>query len=117
MRDCAKCWADHIVPSSLKATVDGQPLQAPVRYRAASPLYSFEYPADNIFAIPDGPGTGQSVADGYWIYLHPLSKGDHTVSFSGDFDLPAGDDCGSGLGPTSFGFAGSYKLTVQGGHH
>ena len=116
LRDCARCWADHIVPSSLGVTVDGQPLHELASYRAASPLYSFEYPADNIFGIPGGPGTGQSVADGYWIYLLPLSAGDHTVSFSGVFDLPAGDDCGSGLGPTSFGFAGSYKLTVQGRH-
>ena len=96
--------------------MDGRPLQQLASYRAASPLYSFEYPADNIFGIPGGPGTGQSVADGYWIYLLPLSAGGHTVSFSGAFDLPAGDDCGSGFGPTSFGFAGSYNLTVRGGH-
>ena len=116
LRDCARSWADHIVPSSLEVTVDGRPLQQLASYRAASPLYSFEYPADNIFGIPGGPGTGQSVADGYWIYLLPLSAGGHTVSFSGAFDLPAGDDCGSGFGPTSFGFAGSYNLTVRGGH-
>jgi hypothetical protein len=115
LRSCARCWADHIVPSSLEVTVDGRALEDLARYRAASPLFTFAYPADNIFGIPDGPGTGQSVSDGYWIYLHPLPAGQHTVSFSGAFDLPAGDDCGSGFGPTSFGFAGSYKLNVQGG--
>jgi hypothetical protein len=115
MRDCARCWANHIVPSSLAVTVDGQALADPARYRAASPLFTFEYPADNIIGIPGGPATGQSVSDGYWIYLHPLPAGEHAVSFSGVFDLPAGDDCGSDLGPTSFAFGGSYKLNVQGG--
>jgi hypothetical protein len=115
LRACARCWADHIVPASLAVTVDGRALQDLARYRTASPLFTFAYPADNIFGIPDGPATGQSVSDGYWIYLHPLPAGEHTVSFSGFFDLPAGDDCGSGFGPASFGFAGSYKLNVQGG--
>ena len=115
LRACAKCWADHIVPSLLEVTVDGRALKDLKRYRAASPLFTFEYPADSIMGIPGGPATGQSVSDGYWIYLRPLSAGQHTVSFSGTFDLPAGDDCGSGFGPASFSFAGSYKLNVRGG--
>ena len=115
LRACAACWADHIVPASLEVMVDGRALEDLARYRAASPLFAFEYPMDNIFGIPGGPGTGQSVSDGYWIYLPPLPAGEHTMSFSGAFDLPAGDDCGSGFGPASFGFAGSHRLNVQGG--
>lgn len=117
LRDCAKCWADLIVPSSLEVTLDGRELQQLSRYRAASPLYTFEYPADNIFGIPGGPATGDSVADGYYIYLNPLSAGTHSLSFSGMFDLPTGNECGLGNGsPVSFGFAGSYELIVEGGN-
>jgi len=116
-RDCAKCFGDRIVPSSLEVTVDGRALKDLASYRVASPPFTFAYPADNIIEIPDGPGTGQSVSDGYWIYLHPLPAGEHTISFSGLFDFPTGDECGAGFGgPTSFGFAGSYTLSVQGGN-
>jgi len=33
LRDCARCWADHIVPSSLGVTVDGQPVFLPASDR------------------------------------------------------------------------------------
>jgi hypothetical protein len=117
LRACAKCFADRIVPSSLQVTVDGQALTDLPRYRADSPLFSFDFPADNIYGIPNGPGTGQAVSDGYWIYLHPLSAGEHTISFSGSFNFPTGNECNAGFpADTSFGFSGSYRLNVQGGH-
>jgi hypothetical protein len=117
LRMCAKCFADHIDPSSLQVTLDGQALENLERYRVVSPLFTFSYPADNIFGIPNGPATGEAVSDGYWIYLAPLSAGEHTLSFSGSFAFNPGDDCGMNLSePIAFGFAGSYRLMVQGGH-
>jgi len=115
MRDCAACWADLIDVSSLQATLDGAELVNPGAYRASSPLFSFDYPADNIFGIPNGPGTGQSVSDGYWVLLHPLSAGEHTLSFSGQFQIPQGS-CGTDFGgDVSFGFGANYRLTATGG--
>jgi hypothetical protein len=114
LRACAKCWADQIVVSSLEATLDGEALSDLGSYRVASPLFTFEYPADNIFGIPGGPGTGQSVSDGYWLLLNPLSAGSHTLSFSGAFEIPAEGACGAD-GPASFGFGAVYELTVEGG--
>jgi hypothetical protein len=117
LHDCAACWGDQIAVSSLAATLDGVPLSDLGNYRAVSPMFTFEYPEDNIFGIPDGPGTGQSVADGYWIMLGPLSAGEHTLSFGGLFVFATGDECGLGAGePVSFGFGGSYVLTVEGGN-
>lgn len=113
MRNCAECWADLIDVSSLQAALDGAELQDPAAYRASSPLFSFEYPADNIFGIPNGPGTGQSVSDGYWALLHPLSAGEHALSFSGQFNVPQGA-CGSDFGgDVTFGFGANYRLTVR----
>lgn len=110
---CATCWGDHIVVSSLTIVVDGVPLQALETYRAVSPMFGFEYPADNIFGIAGGPSTGLSVGDGYWIMLQPLSAGEHTVSFSGGFEFPDGDEgCNGSGGGFSFGFGGDYVLTV-----
>lgn len=111
LRACAQCWEDHVNPASLEATLDGQPLQDLAAYRVQSPLFTFDYPADNIFGIPNGPGTGDAVSDGYWILLHPLAAGEHTLSFSGTSNVPAGA-CGN-TNPSSGTFGGSYRLTVQ----
>jgi len=116
LRDCASCWADLIDVSSLHASVDGRALTDLGSYRAASPLFTFEYPADNIFGIPGGPASGQSVSDGYWVLLNPLSAGEHTVSFSGVIEIPAGGACGLETeDPISLGFGAVYQLTVSGG--
>ena len=117
LTDCATCWGDHTVVSSLQATLDGVPLQNLGSYRAVSPMFSFEYPADNIFGIPGGAGTGQSVSDGWWLLLPPLSAGVHTLSFFGAFDFPDGDEgCEGSGGGFSGSFGGDYVLTVAGGN-
>ena len=112
LRACAQCWEDHVDPSLLEVTLDGKPLKDLASYRFESPLFSFDYPAANIFGIPNGPGTGDSVSDGYWLLLHPLSAGEHTLSFGGTSEVPAGA-CGN-ANPSSGTFHASYRLTVQG---
>ena len=115
LTDCATCWGDHIVPSSVQATLDGVPLKSLTSYRALSPMFPFVFPASNIFGIP-GPGSGLSVSDGYWLMIPPLSAGVHTLSFSGAFDFPDGDEgCDGSGGGFSFGFGGDFVLTVKGG--
>jgi hypothetical protein len=46
-------------------------------YRVGSPLYTFSAPADGLFG-PD-PVTGQSVSDGYLLFLPPLAAGRHRI--------------------------------------
>jgi hypothetical protein len=53
-------------------------------YRVGSPLYNFSGPDPNILFVP-GPVSGQSVSDGFWILLAPLSVGEHTIHFGGTF--------------------------------
>lgn len=114
LRDCAACWADLIDVGSLRATLDGVDLADPGAYRASSPLFTFAYPADNIFGIPGGPATGESVSDGYWALLNPLPAGSHTLSFSGQFQIPAGGACGlESEDPFSLEFGAVYDLTVK----
>jgi len=118
LRDCATCWADLIDVSSLQASLDGEALADLGSYRAASPLFTFAYPADNIFGIPGGPATGDAVSDGYWALLNPLSAGVHALSFSGQFVISEEGACGSDLiglhEGDSFGFGADYELTVTG---
>jgi hypothetical protein len=47
--------------------------------RIQSPLFSFTFPENNLFGASAGPS--QSVADGYYVFLQPLSPGKHDISF------------------------------------
>jgi hypothetical protein len=81
LRACAASLADTL--TNLHATVDGHALAGLGAFRFASPLYSFSPVAGNVFGIPEAVVSSPSVADGYWVMLHKLKKGTHTVSFGG----------------------------------
>ncbi len=81
LRACAAAFQD--TASGLSATIDGHEVKHVDRYRVQSPLYEFSAPADGLFG-PD-PVSGQSVSDGVWILLAPLSHGSHTIHFEGSF--------------------------------
>jgi hypothetical protein len=65
-----------------KATVDGVELQNLQNYRVQSRLFSFIILPDDPTEIPAGPTFG--VSDGYWVFLRPLSIGQHTIHFTGE---------------------------------
>ena len=100
LRACATLFGDNAI--NLSCAIDGDPVQDVNAYRVQSPLFEFSYPADNIFAIPSPPYTTQSVSDGVWMMLAPLSAGQHTIHFTG------------GINPSvfSFGFDLTYQITV-----
>ena len=77
LRSCAKSGMDAVTQDGV--TVDGVHLtNLLTRYRFETPLFTFAYPADNIFGWP-GPGTTKSVADGILVMLAPLAAGRHTI--------------------------------------
>ncbi len=84
LRACAIAAIDLV--TVVKADVDGVPLQdlnPPSKlYRVQSPLFTFTAVPGNLFGVPAGPS--QSVSDGYWIMLTPLSTGTHIVHFHGE---------------------------------
>ena len=86
LRACAVAFMDG-ASATLVATVDGSEVQDIPGYRVQSPLFSFSAPADNVLFVP-GPVSGQSVSDGYWIFLAPLSTGTHTIHFEGNPGFP-----------------------------
>jgi len=71
----------------LHATLDGQPLQEPFKYRVnSSHPFTCQYPEYSIVSDYVGEGDGVfpiSVADGYWLMLSPLKKGEHVLTFGG----------------------------------
>jgi hypothetical protein len=79
LRNCAVSQENQV--THLETTVDGVSLKNSQMPRVQSPLFDFTFPANNIFGAPTGPS--QSVADGYYVFLQPLSPGKHDISFKG----------------------------------
>ena len=112
---CAASFVEgpNAVVQDLSVTIDGKPLENLEAYRFQSPVFEFEFedPDDNILGVDcdiedcDNP---RSVSDGYWIMLPPLSRGNHTIRFTGSFRDPETNDLFFGLDVT-------YELTVTGG--
>jgi hypothetical protein len=98
LRACAKGWVDGAIGF---CTIDGVPVQNLGQYRVQSPLFTFgPLPEDNVLFIDVPPGTtGQSVSDGIWLMVAPLSVGQHTIDFGGTFS-------------SGFTFHITYNLTV-----
>src|SRR5262245_65059189 len=84
LRACAKENADTI--SDLAAEIDGVSVQNIPAYRHQSPVFTFgPLPDDNILGLPAGT-TAQSVDDGIYLLLAPLSVGTHTIRFTATFE-------------------------------
>jgi hypothetical protein len=62
-------------------TVDGVALKSLDNYKIQSPIFNFTFPQNNVFGARPGPS--QSVSDGWFIMLQPLSPGNHTVHLYG----------------------------------
>lgn len=96
LRKCVADIINGVTLTSLTATVDGVPVSPDLRqFRTQSPLFTFTSVADNPFNNPAQPtslpaGTSPSVADGYWVLLHPLPPGKHQISFGGSVSFPGG---------------------------
>jgi hypothetical protein len=63
----------------MKAEVDSVALSNLENYRVESPLFNVTLPKDNVFGVKEG--NTNAVAEGWFIMLEPLSKGNHTIEF------------------------------------
>jgi len=107
-RTCARFWADHIVEDSLLVEIDGVPVNNLVRYRFVSPQFEFTAPTPWIFGQPIS-GKGTSVADGYFLFLHPLPPGIHTIRAAGAIHISLAEGDPFDL---DFGFDNTTRITV-----
>jgi hypothetical protein len=100
---CARAGNNQV--TNLQTTVDNINLHQLDKYRVTSPLFNLAFPANNVFGAP--VGTTQSIVDGFYVFLQPLSSGKHEVAFSG---LTPGNPT---TGTTNFAVDVKYHLTVQ----
>jgi hypothetical protein len=72
--------------TEMNLTIDGLQLSDLKEYRIHTSAFDIIIPEDNIWGVK--PGKTRAAADGYWIFLRPLSHGRHTIEFFGkDLDL------------------------------
>jgi len=79
LKTCAKANIDRAISTDL--TIDGKKMENLADYRAQSQLYNITLPANNIMGV--SPQTTSSIAEGYWIFINPLSAGKHEIKFGG----------------------------------
>jgi hypothetical protein len=94
LRACAKDVIDHTV--ALSCEIDGVAVQNLTAFRAPSPLFTWgPLPANNVFQDPihfPAGTTSPSVSDGYFVMVHPLSVGSHTIRFKGSVVFTEAED-------------------------
>lgn len=101
--ECAKNFQDQT--QQLEFVLDGTPFEGAEMPRVVSPLFSITFPEDNIFGAPDG--MTNAVSDGNWVFLKPLSPGEHeVVAIGSSIDVTTG-------ATNTFGTHVIYQLTVQ----
>jgi hypothetical protein len=80
-----RAFAAQVMDSAedLHITLDGDSLLEGVE-RIQSPPFAYHLPADdNIYGGAVTGTIAPAVSDGYWLYLAPLPKGEHTLNFGG----------------------------------
>jgi hypothetical protein len=104
--DLLKCAKDQIDKvTSMDTSIDGKKITDLQKYRTQSTLFQLTLPKNNVFGT--GPGPTNSVSDGFWLLLSPLSPGSHQIHFSNsavDFTSSA---------PMNFASAVTYHLNVS----
>jgi len=89
-RATAQAVADFIVVDSLFMTIDGDAVSNIEDFRFQSPQFTFTAPTPWVFG--DTGGTGTSVADGFYVMLKSLDRGEHTLHYGGTFLFPDGSE-------------------------
>ncbi len=67
--------------SGVRLSIDGHAIHDPKRYVAASPVFSFSLPANNILGVT--ARGGRLAAYGYGFLIRGLAKGRHTITGAG----------------------------------
>ena len=76
----AKEFMDRV--RNLQLIVDGIKIQGLSEYRVQSAIFDLIFPINCVYEVEPGPT--RAVCDGYWVFLRPLSTGQHEIRLSGE---------------------------------
>ena len=79
--DMVTCAAAGNLPAyiTLQGSIDGNQIPNIDQYRIQSDFFNITFPKDNVF--DSVPGTFRAVVVGFFYLLHPLTIGNHTISY------------------------------------
>lgn len=83
LRQCSTAGDEY---GAISATLDGQKIESLDSYRTATDFFNITYVKDNIFDVP--AGTYKGVADGFFVFLKPLSVGNHELQVKSSVTNP-----------------------------
>ncbi len=114
---CAEQMQDLVV--HLEASIDGAIISGLVQYRVQSPLFNLTLGESNILGLPANTTT-QAISDGNWLFLKPLSPGEHVIYFNGGLEarnITANNNNSSNTidpfaGPYGWDYPVTYHLTI-----
>jgi hypothetical protein len=72
--------------SHLEASVDGVTLQNLRKYRVQTRVFDLVFPKSNVYSVQEGPT--RATSNGFWVFLEPLSAGEHKIYFKGVHTQP-----------------------------
>lgn len=81
--------AERPTYSDLAVTIDGHAVEDIDSYWVVSPVFSIEYPEDNVLGAE--PGTYDAVTGGWFVMIPPLEPGTHTIVVHDAIDFSDGD--------------------------
>jgi hypothetical protein len=91
----------------LEATIDGAPVDNPQQYFVRSSLFTVELPTNNILGLTEKKVKGllltPGITTGYYLFLNPLSPGQHVIHWTSERTCPSGE----------FSQDITYDLTIQ----
>ena len=74
------------------------------KFRAMSSLFNMTLPAHNISEEKEAPGTYKGITEGYFLFLKPLSEGNHILYYEAATNPP---------NPNVYAQAVTYHLNVK----
>ena len=81
------------------------------KYRVQTDLFEFYNAKGDPTGMPSGFTRG--VSDGYWVFLHPLYKGNHTIHFEAEKPRPRNENKLHNSATSIFSINVTYKITVK----
>ena len=81
LRACAETATDAVV--DVGASINGQDVGDLTAYRVSSPLFTLNFPADNVFGA--APGVAEAVSDSYSFIIAPPTPGEYEIELTAQF--------------------------------
>jgi hypothetical protein len=84
LTSCAKAGNEF---GTISASIDGKEIKDLESYRTQSPIFNITLQENNV--LGHTPGSGKAQVDGFFLFLEPLSPGNHTVYTSTNVNIIA----------------------------